>query len=139
MTKEAPSPGRPVRVLLVEDDKEAADCLAVLLREWGHEVSLAHNGPAALAAARAGPPETVLLDIGLPGMDGYEVARRLRGQAGLEKALVVALTGYGDEEDQRRAHQAGFDLHLVKPVNPLELQEVLAHPEAFGQWQGHDG
>jgi two-component system CheB/CheR fusion protein len=84
-----------------------------------------HDGPAALEAVPAFQPEVVLLDIGLPGMDGYEVARALRQQPALDKLLVVAMTGWGQAEDRRRSHEAGFDLHLVKPVEPEVLREVL--------------
>jgi CheY-like chemotaxis protein len=127
----APAPGR--RVLVVDDNVDVAEMLALVLREEGHEVRTAHDGPAALQAAESFRPEVVLLDIGLPRMDGYEVARRLRGQAGMKKALLVALTGYGQEEDRRRAEKAGFDVHLVKPANPAALQSLLAgHATADG-------
>ena len=102
-----------------------AESLALVLRLWGHDVSVAYDGAAALEAAKTHPPEVVLLDIGLPILDGYQVARRLRQQRGLERARIVAVTGYGREEDRRKAREAGFDLHLVKPVDPKVLQEVL--------------
>jgi CheY-like chemotaxis protein len=94
------------------------------LKTWGHEVHVAHDGPAALEAAQSHAPEVVLLDIGLPGMDGHEVARRLRAASpnGLE---IVALTGYGQEEDRSRSREAGFDDHLVKPVDPEDLRRIL--------------
>ena len=92
----------------------------------GHEVALAEDGPAALAAAAAAPPDVVLLDIGLPGMDGYEVAARLRA-AGLSRAALVALTGYGREGDVQRSRGAGFDQHLVKPVELAQLQRIIAN------------
>jgi PAS domain S-box-containing protein len=114
------------RVLVVDDNADAAESLAVLLRLEGHEVRTAHDGPAALEAARGFRPEVVVLDIGLPRMDGYEVARRLRAEAGLADALMVALTGYGQEEDRRRAEAAGFDAHLIKPADPAALQGILA-------------
>jgi CheY-like chemotaxis protein len=113
-------------VLVVDDNADAAESLAVLLRLEGHEVCTAHDGAAALEAARGFRPEVVVLDIGLPRMDGYQVARRLRAEVGLTEALVVALTGYGQEEDRRRAEQAGFDAHLVKPADPVVLQGLLA-------------
>jgi CheY-like chemotaxis protein len=97
-----------------------------LLRTEWHEVHTAGDGPAALRAAEAFRPEVVLLDIGLPQMDGYEVARRLREQTGVKRALVVALTGYGQEEDRRRTREAGFDAHLVKPADLADLQRLLA-------------
>jgi signal transduction histidine kinase len=120
-------PSRPARrVLVVDDNADAADSLALLLRVDGHEVRVAYDGPAALQEAAAFRPEVVLLDIGLPRMDGYEVARRLRGQAELKEALLVAVTGYGQDEDRRRAEEAGFDAHLVKPTDPAVLHELLA-------------
>jgi PAS domain S-box-containing protein len=117
---------RSRRVLVVDDNADAAESLAVLLRLDGHEVCTAHDGAAALETARGFRPEVVVLDIGLPRMDGYQVARRLRAEVGLTEALVVALTGYGQEEDRRRAEQAGFDAHLVKPADPEVLQRLLA-------------
>ncbi|HJT75642.1 MAG TPA: ATP-binding protein, partial [Gemmataceae bacterium] len=119
------APGVPRRVLVVDDNVDAAESVALLLRTRGHEVRTAHDGAAALQAAEAFRPEVVLLDIGLPRMDGYEVARRLRDQVGLHEALLVALTGYGRDEDRRRAEEAGFDAHLVKPADPAALQAVL--------------
>ncbi len=119
------------RVLVVDDNRDAAESLTMLLRAAGHEVQTAHSGPAALEAARAFRPEAVLLDIGLPGLDGYEVARRLRGEAGCGGALLVAVTGYGQDEDRRRAREAGFDHHLVKPADLATLQEILARAEPF--------
>jgi two-component system CheB/CheR fusion protein len=118
------APGR--RVLVVEDNPDAAESLALLLRAAGHEVRVAADGPAALEAAAAFRPQVVLLDIGLPKMDGYEVARRLRRGAGRDGLLLVALSGYGQEEDRRRSRAAGFDAHLVKPADLDALQELLA-------------
>src|SRR5262249_56587900 len=114
------------RVLVVDDSVDVAATLARYLELTGHEVRVAHDGPAALAAAQAQQPEVVLLDIGLPRMDGYEVARRLRQQPTLANVLLVALTGYGQEEDRHRSREAGFDHHLVKPVDPAALQGLLA-------------
>jgi CheY-like chemotaxis protein len=123
-------PGRRRRILVVDDNIDAAESLALLLRLAGHEVRVAYDGPAALADVRDHPPEVVLLDIGLPkGMNGYEVARRLRGEYGLSEALVIAVTGYGQEEDRRRALEAGFDHHLTKPVDPEHLRELVARAE----------
>jgi signal transduction histidine kinase len=120
---------RPRRVLVVDDNQDAAQSLACLLELEGHEVRTAHDGTAALETARAFPPDVVLLDIGLPGLDGYQVARRLRELLGLEQALLVAVTGYGQEEDRRRAEEAGFDHHLAKPVDLEALHELLAGAE----------
>ncbi|MCI0461163.1 MAG: response regulator [Gemmataceae bacterium] len=123
--------GRPGRVLVVDDNRDAAASLAMLLELEGHEVYLAHDGPAALTAARTHRPEVILLDIGLPGMDGYEVARHLRVMEGMQEALLVAMTGYGQEEDRCRALHAGFDQHLTKPVDPAEVQALVAKPRAL--------
>jgi CheY-like chemotaxis protein len=121
------SPSRPKgsRILVVDDSVDSAETLAELLKIWGHEVHLAHDGPAAVAAAREYKPEIVLLDIGLPGMDGFAVARELRKE-GTGGRLLVALTGYGEQQDRDRAAAAGFDHHLVKPIDPDSLQKLLA-------------
>src|SRR5262249_33866753 len=105
---EANGRGAARRILVVDDNADAADGLSYFLAMSGHEVRTAYDGREALAAARAYRPEAVLLDIGMPGMDGYEVARRLRQEPGLERALLVALTGYGQEEDRRRSREAGI-------------------------------
>jgi CheY-like chemotaxis protein len=119
-------PHAPCRVLVVDDHRDSGISLAALLRLGGMEVQVAHDGPSALEAARAFGPEVVLLDIGLPGMDGYEVARRLRAQAATREAVLVAVTGYGQDEDRERSRQAGFEYHLVKPVDLGILQTVFA-------------
>jgi signal transduction histidine kinase len=116
------------RVLVVEDQEDAAEMLAALLRVWGHEVRVAPDGPAALAAAGELRPEVVLLDLGLPGMTGFEVAERLRALPGMETARLVALTGYGQEEARRRCQAVGFHQHLLKPVDPEHLRALLAQP-----------
>jgi PAS domain S-box-containing protein len=127
-----PAPGArdgarlPLRVLIVDDNVDAATVLGELVGMLGHEVALAEDGPAALAAAAAAPPDVVLLDIGLPGMDGYEVAARLRA-AGHTRTALVALTGYGREGDVQRSRGAGFDQHLVKPVELAQLQRIIAN------------
>ncbi|HEX8200363.1 MAG TPA: PAS domain S-box protein, partial [Isosphaeraceae bacterium] len=131
VTSRNPFTGAPPRrrVLVVDDNVDAATSLAKLLaRLMGQEVRVAHDGPDALGLAGEFRPEVVLLDIGMPGMDGYEVARRLRGRPECERALLVALTGWGQEEDRRRSHAAGFDLHLVKPVDPELLRSLLSQP-----------
>jgi two-component system CheB/CheR fusion protein len=113
-------------MLVVDDNVDGAQSLARLLGLIGHEVRIGHDGPEALEAAAGFRPEVVLLDIRLPGgMDGYEVARRLRAQPGLEQTLLVALTGYGGEEDRERAREAGFSAHFVKPVDLAALCELL--------------
>jgi signal transduction histidine kinase len=113
-------------VLVVDDNEDLAEGFALLLRTWGYVVDVARDGPSALTAALERPPALVLLDIGLPGLDGYEVAQRLRARPGLEQARLVALTGYGQEEDRSRARAAGFDYHLTKPVEPDDLRQLLA-------------
>ncbi len=130
MSGNEPSRGPSRRVVVIEDNVDAAESLQLLLEIWGHQVEMVHDGPAGLEAVRRFEPDVVLCDIGLPGgMDGYEVARRLRSAG--STARLVALTGYGQQEDQRRALEAGFDLHLTKPVEPVALQKLLAAPEAL--------
>ncbi|WP_437949613.1 response regulator [Sorangium sp. So ce296] len=121
-----PGPASTRRILVVEDNPDVAESLVMLLQALGHEVAMARSGPEALEAAPAFLPDVVLLDIGLPGMDGYEVARQLRRQPELERALLVALSGYGQDEDRRRSRAAGFDHHLVKPVSRAVLQPLIA-------------
>src|SRR5262245_3781424 len=112
-------PRHPLRVLVVDDTRDAADTLALLVRIWGHQPLVAYDGPTALDLARTQAPDVALLDIGLPGgMDGYEVARRIRRLPGLDKVVLVAVTGYGREEDITRCQAAGIDHHFVKPVDP---------------------
>jgi CheY-like chemotaxis protein len=117
--------GKPLRVLVIEDNPDAAETLGDLLSLFGHEPEIALSGPAGLETARRFRPEVVLCDIGLPGMDGYAVARSLRAEPATRTARLIALTGYGRESDRRRTQEAGFDLHLVKPVEPLELKRLL--------------
>ncbi len=114
-----------MRVLIVEDIKDVADALADLLQLLGHQCRVVHDGAAAIGAAVDQHPDLVLLDIGLPAMDGYEVARRLRQRIELSTTRLVAMTGYGAEDDRRRAREAGFDLHLTKPVDLEELERLL--------------
>jgi signal transduction histidine kinase len=116
---------RAHRVLVVDDNVDAAESLAMLLRLNGHEVTIAHDGIRALEAAHEEKPSVVLLDIGLPGMDGYEVCRRLRA-GGLTSTRVIALTGYGQDKDKQLAMDAGFDEHTVKPVEFARLMKLLA-------------
>jgi two-component system CheB/CheR fusion protein len=113
------------RILLVDDNPDVVDTLALTLRLAGYEVQTTDNGPDAVKAAMAMQPDVVLLDIGLPGMDGYEVARQLRQQPSSAMAQLIAVTGYGSEEDRRQAREAGFDHHLTKPVDPDELKKLL--------------
>jgi two-component system CheB/CheR fusion protein len=122
----APAPKKPLRILVVEDEPAVAEMLVLLLRLWGHTVRAATDGPGALEAAGPFRPQVVLCDVGLPGMDGYQVARELRLREGPAAPVLVAVTGYGQEEDRRRAQQAGFDYHMTKPVNAPALEALLA-------------
>ena len=118
-------PLQPLRILVVDDNQNAATLLSEFLEMTGFATHIAFDGPAALEAAMAFRPDVALLDIGLPIMDGYELAGRLRAQALLQNTRLIALTGYGQESDRRRAQEAGFDLHLVKPVNLEELPGTI--------------
>jgi two-component system, OmpR family, response regulator len=113
-------------ILVVEDEDDSAQSLAELLTLGGHAVRVASSGPEALREALGTFPDIVLLDIGLPGMDGWEVARRLRGQCRDKQPFVVAVTGYETTSDQWRSADAGIDLHLVKPVDPANLTGLLS-------------
>ena len=117
-----------MRVLVVEDNLDAAEALTMLLELYGHEASVVSNGLAAIEAARASAFDIALVDIGLPGIDGYEVARRLRLLPNAKTMTLVALTGYGQDSDKRRARSAGFDDHLTKPVKIERLQALLNRP-----------
>jgi two-component system CheB/CheR fusion protein len=128
--EQQPMPYPRRRVLVVDDNVDVAESLGLLLRLGGHEVRVVHDGLAALEQVQADPPELVFLDIGMPGMDGNEVARRLRQQPGLDGLVLIALTGWGTSEDRRQTAEAGFDHHLVKPVEPEELEQLLADPKA---------
>ncbi|MBW4053214.1 MAG: response regulator [Proteobacteria bacterium] len=124
--QERPTEDKSCRVMIVEDNTDVGDSIALLVRSWGHEVMVAGNGPAALEIAERFKPQRALVDIGLPGMDGYEVARRLRALSQHPEIYLVAMTGYGQAADREKALAAGFDKHLVKPGDPDELQEMLA-------------
>jgi len=112
-------------ILLIEDHEDAREAMRALLELDGHAVEAAADGPGGIALLRQSHPDVALIDIGLPGLDGYEVARRIRALGG-RQPFLVALTGYGQPEDRQRAAEAGFDAHLVKPVDPPELTRVLA-------------
>jgi two-component system CheB/CheR fusion protein len=118
------------RIMIVDDNADAAESLSLLLEHMGHRVRVAYDGEQALVQAAADPPEIVLLDIGLPGLNGYEVARRMRQQEWGRPLTLIALTGWGQEEDRRRSQEAGFNAHIVKPVEPARLGKVLAEAEA---------
>jgi two-component system, chemotaxis family, CheB/CheR fusion protein len=119
------APDRRRRILIADDNRDALDSLANLLQLAGHEVHKALDGEQALQSAAQLRPEILLLDIGMPGMDGYEVARRLRSQPWGSKLLLVALTGWGQDNDRRRSREAGFDSHWVKPLDLDKLSQLL--------------
>jgi len=119
-------PSRPLSVVIVEDDLDSAESLALLLQLLGHKVAVAHTGEGGIAAVRATRPDVVLCDIGLPDLDGFAVARALRGDPSTAGVPLVAITGYGEEDARRQAVEAGFEHHLVKPVDPDRLFELLA-------------
>jgi signal transduction histidine kinase len=118
--------GVPRRILVVEDNRDTAFSLAALLRMEGNQVEIAHDGLEALQKASGYEPEVVLLDIGLPKMDGYDACRAMRAQPWGKRALIIAVTGWGQDEDRRRSKEAGFDMHLVKPVEHPALLKLLA-------------
>ena len=119
------SGGRSIRILVIEDHADAADSLAILLEMLGHKVEIANTGRAGIEAAGRFSPELVLCDLGLPELDGYEVARALRREPCLTGVFLVALSGYGHENDKRRAQEAGFDRHICKPLDPSELKRII--------------
>jgi two-component system, OmpR family, response regulator len=126
MTAEStPATAAGLHVLVVEDRAETADALATLLRLGGHEPEVAPDARSALEAARSRPPDVVLLDLGLPDMDGWQLARHFQQPSGGKPPLLVAITGMGEEADRRRSEEAGIDLHLVKPADPGQLLGLL--------------
>jgi len=128
LAESRPSPAnttRHVRVLVVEDNRDSAESLRMLLSTQGYEVALAYTGLEGVEAARSARPDVVICDVGLPGMDGYAVARAIRTNPATAKTRLIAVTGYGDHEDRVRALASGFDTHLVKPADPKELLGLL--------------
>jgi CheY-like chemotaxis protein len=115
----------PLRVLVVDDNVDAADALSKLLRMSGHDARTAYDGPSAVQIALEFVPRVVLLDIGLPGFDGYEVARRLRDESTLHDLVIIAVTGYGSEQDSKDCVSAGIDYHMVKPVEYDHVRKIL--------------
>lgn len=124
MTLSSPQTSSPRRVLVIDDNEDSAELVAMIASMLGHQVQVAYRGADALAAARANAPDVVLLDISLPDMTGYEVARTLK-QEGLHGQFMVAISGYGEAKDRQLAHEAGFDEHLTKPIDPAQVEEVL--------------
>ena len=123
------------RVLVADPCADTVESTALLLRLWGHDVRGAASGPAALELARAYRPDTILMEVALPGLNGFEVARRLRQVNSYPRLMLVTVTGYGDEKNRQRSREAGFDCHLVKPVAPDVLRSLLAtsHRDAGGR------
>lgn len=128
--------GPPLDILVVDDNHDSALTLAKLLELRGHKVKAAHDGPEALRLLACYRPHLILLDLGLPGMSGYEVARRIRDSAELQGVTMAALTGWGQEDDRRRTREAGFDHHLVKPADPDELEKIVDGIRAFAEDRG---
>jgi CheY-like chemotaxis protein len=120
-----PSPATRKRVLIVDDNVDSGEMLVELAKRWGHSAVHAADGPKALAMAAELHPDVVLLDIGLPGMDGYEVAARLRQTPVTREARIIAVSGYGQEDDRKKSRAAGCDAHLVKPVNVTALEKAI--------------
>lgn len=120
------------RILVVDDNIDAAESTAAFLRLEGHEVKAVHDGLQALASLKVFDPHVVVLDIGLPGLDGYAVARQLRERGDTSHVLLIALTGYGQKEDRQRAAEAGFDYHFVKPADPREIQIAIERGRNIG-------
>jgi CheY-like chemotaxis protein len=114
-----------LRILVVEDNRDSAESLRMLLELYGYEVAVAYSGPEGVQAAEQWQPDVVLCDIGLPGLDGYGVVSKLRRNPATARAHFIAVTGYGAEDDCRRSQEAGFDQHMVKPVDPEALQRLL--------------
>jgi CheY-like chemotaxis protein len=119
------APGRSLRVLIVEDNVDAAEMLELAVSRFGHVTKVAHDGAAAVTMATTFEPDVVFLDIGLPGMSGYDVARTLRGMPEFEHVHIVAVTGWGQEEDRRKAREAGCNNHFTKPLSPTVVEELL--------------
>jgi CheY-like chemotaxis protein len=111
---------------VVDDNVDACESMSLILDLGGYDARCVHDGPSVLQEALEWRPDAILLDIGLPGMSGYEVARQLRAHEALHGVMLLAMTGYGQQADRKRAHDAGFDRHLTKPVDPQVLQDMLA-------------
>ncbi|MEO8605543.1 MAG: response regulator, partial [bacterium] len=122
----APAPATARRILVVDDNRDSAESLSMLLELTGHQTSIAYDGPQAIDAAERVRPEVLLLDIGLPKLNGYEVARWIRAQPWGAGIVLIALTGWGQDEDRQKSRDAGFDAHLVKPVEYAALTALLA-------------
>jgi CheY-like chemotaxis protein len=123
---------KQLRILVVEDNRDAADSLKLVLELYGYDVAVAYTGPAGVERAREWRPDVIVCDLGLPGLDGYGVARALRRDPATAGARMIAVTGYGGDEDRQKSREAGFDGHLTKPADPTALHDLLSRtgPEA---------
>jgi CheY-like chemotaxis protein len=121
------------RILVADDNRDSADSLAMMLEMLGHEVSSAHDGVEALETAKASKPELVFMDLGMPRMNGYDAARLIRSQPECKGTVLVALTGWGQEEDRRRSYEAGFDHHIVKPIDFSAVEKLLKELNGSGE------
>jgi CheY-like chemotaxis protein len=135
MPSQGPASGRTLRILVVEDNEDVANSLATLQNLWGHDTQVVHEAGAVLSAVQSYRPAVVLMDIGLPRSNGYQIAEQLR-QQGCSDAILVAMTGYGDDEHRRQSEKVGFRYHLVKPVYPDVLQTLLARLKSEVEGQG---
>jgi CheY-like chemotaxis protein len=124
------APAAPRRILVADDNVDSANSLGMLLKIIGHDVRTARDGNEALTVAADFRPDVMLLDIGMPGMDGYELARRVREQPWGKSAMLIAVTGWGQDQDRQRSRDAGFDQHLVKPVELEALEKLLGAPKS---------
>ena len=134
---EAPATASALRVLVVDNDADTADSFALLIKRWGYDALSCYTAAEAQRLAAACELDVALIDIGLPVTDGYQLARWFRGQPRMSRTQLIAVTGLGQETDRRRSHEAGFDLHLVKPVNPRQLRELLAETASLKPRPAH--
>jgi CheY-like chemotaxis protein len=126
------SPDKPLRILVVDDNRDAVEMLTMLLETLGHAVQSAFDGRRAVAVAAESTPDLILLDIGLPGLDGYEVCRRIRARSEAPRPTIVAVTGWGQDQDKEQARAAGFDHHVTKPLDVAVLRRLIQAHEHSG-------
>ena len=131
-------PAEAQRILVVDDNRDATETLAALLQLSGHETATAYDGKSAIEIAESFRPDVLLLDIGMPELNGYDVARRVRELPWGADTMLIALTGWGQEDDRRRSQEAGFDAHLVKPVDHVQLMQLLARTRGTDRRRGID-
>ena len=123
-----PALARRRRILVADDNRDAASSLTLMLQLMGHEVFTAYDGLEALELAEGCRPDALLLDIGMPRLNGFDVARRVREETWGRGIMIIAITGWGADQDRQRSHESGFDFHIVKPANPMTLQRILSEP-----------